>query len=342
MSDKPFLPEIAARVYRGSTAEAEHYASIAVVGPDNRLTHFLGDPSMVTMTRSSIKPFQLIPLVSSGAADKFQFEDRELAIMCGSHNGSDSHREVVASILTKADNAPDDLQCGTHWPMEMQQAKQYPLNGEDNDPLRHNCSGKHSGFLALARSLGEDVSRYIDPQSLTQTLVKQAVADYCEYPVEKMETTVDGCSAPNFSLPLVNLAVGFRKLASAEGESDEVRRAMARIRQAMWRYPEMVSGEGRFDLDLARSFPDNGVCKVGAEAVEGMGFADPPVGIAVKIHDGSWRALWPVCVEVLRQVGLIGDLTDYPILQRHVEPQILNYRNIITGSIRCEFSLHSA
>ena len=329
-------------MYRGTVAEAEHYASIAVVGPDNRLTHWLGDPSMVTMTRSSIKPFQLIPLVQSGAADRFGFDKRELAIMCGSHNGTDEHRKVVESILAKAGNSPEHLQCGVHWPMGMQQEKEYPQNGEDEDPRRHNCSGKHSGFLALTKMLGGDLAQYLDPGSESQQLVKRAVAEYCEYPSELIETAVDGCSAPNFSLPLQNLALGFKKLASAEGSTPELSHTMRRIRQAMWGYPELVSGEGRFDLELARSFPDNCVCKVGAEAVEGIGFANPSIGIVVKIHDGSWRALWAVCVEVLRQLGLLESAADFPMLQRHLEPTIRNYRNIVTGAIKCEFSLHSA
>jgi L-asparaginase II len=173
-------------------------------------------------------------------------------------------------------------------------------------------------------------------------MVKSAVAEYCEYPEGKMTVGVDGCSAPNFSLPLQNLAIGFRKLTSAAGESENMKKSLTRIRQAMWEYPEMVSGEGRFDLELARSFPNNCICKVGAEAVEAIGFADPPIGIVVKIHDGSWRALWVVCVAVLKQLGLARKLDEYPQLARHEEPVVRNYRGLETGTIRCEFSLHSA
>jgi L-asparaginase II len=329
----------AAVVYRGEAVEAIHYASIAVVGENGELTHSLGDPHNPIIARSSIKPFQILPLFTSGAADHYGFTPRQLAIMCGSHNGSDAHREVVLSNLSLSGHTPDDLQCGCHWPMGMQIDNVYPWNGEDQDPLRHNCSGKHSGFLALAKFVGDPAADYLKPDSRTQRLVKQAVSDFCEYPIEKMPTVIDGCSAPNFPLPLRNLALAFKKLANLESPDDSIRQALSRVRDAMMEHPEMVSGEKRFDLDLMRSFPGRVVCKVGGEAIEGIGFSDPPLGIAIKIHDGNIRSLAPVCVAVLKQLGLISSIDDFPLLKKHETPLVRNARNIVTGWIVTVFEL---
>lgn len=334
--------DVLARVYRGDGLEAFHCGSVAVVDGDGALTHYLGNPHLAVMTRSSIKPIQLMPLLISGAADHFGFAPRQLAIMCGSHNGSDEHREVVLGNLEKSGSTPSDLKCGTHWPIGMKNAERYPRNGEEKDPVRHNCSGKHSGFLALARFLGDDPAEYLNPASKAQTMVRKNLASFCEYDEAKMTIGVDGCSAPNYPLPLFNLALGYKKLASLDSSDPATKQVLGRIREAMTEFPEMVSGEGRFDLDLARSFPGKLICKIGAESIEAIGLSDPPLGIVVKIHDGGERALAPVCIEVLRQLGVIQNPDDYPLLKRHVRPEVRNNRNLVTGQVVAEFTLKRA
>ncbi|MCH8027434.1 MAG: asparaginase [candidate division Zixibacteria bacterium] len=332
-------PTPLAKVYRGSAVEAVHYGSIAVVNAQGELTHYAGEPEMVISMRSSVKPFQALPLLMSGGFDHFGFSVKQLAIMCASHNGTDEHRELVISNLKAAGNKPEDLQCGSHWPMGLRLDGIYPTKEEENDPLRHNCSGKHSGFLALTKFLNEDTKEYLNPESKMQKLIKQAVADMCEYPVNKIGTAIDGCSAPVFSFPLINLARGFKNLATVQAESPEMKKAINRVFEAMTSYPKMVAGEKRFDYDLMRSLPDNAVCKVGAEAVEGIGFAKQKIGIAVKIGDGNTRALWPVCMEVLRQLDIVDSLDKFPFLQTYNRPEVKNYTKKVTGKIEPVFEL---
>lgn len=333
---------VVARQFRGDNIEAIHYATIVVVDANGTITHTLGDPEEPFQTRSSIKPFQVLPLLTSGAADTYRFTPRQLAIMCGSHNGSDDHRRVVMQNLEAAGNSPDLLQCGTHWPLQMELEKDYPTGGEDRDPVRHNCSGKHSGFLALARHTGQDPATYLDPDSDLQSRVRHAIAAMTDYPVDQLNPTIDGCSAPNYALPLYNLALGFMRLATLQGPDRAITEALGRVREAMWAYPEMVSGKHRIDLDIMRSFPHNVVCKVGAEGVEGIGFADPPIGIALKIHDGAGRARPPVIVEILKQLGIIDNIARFPFLMKRERPQVRNNRDLLTGHIVADFKLREA
>jgi L-asparaginase II len=326
-------------IYRNNNVEAIHYGSVAVVDENGKLTHCAGDLEMMTMMRSSIKPFQALPLVISGGFDHFNYNEKQLALMCASHDGTDEHREVAASILKAAGNSAADLQCGSHWPIWMRNENIWPKNNEDKDPLRHNCSGKHSGFLALAKFLGDDTKKYLDPNGKTQRQIKQSVADMCEYPIDKIGVGVDGCSAPNFAYPLKNLAVGFKNLALIRAKTSELESAVNRVNSAMTAHPKMVSGEKRFDHDLMRSFPGKVVCKVGAEAVEGMGFSESKVGVVVKIDDGNARALYPVCVEVLKQLQIVDKIDNFPFLRKYEQPEIKNYRGITTGHIGAKFEL---
>ncbi len=333
--------EPGAVIYRGSVVEATHYASIAVVNESGKITHWLGDPEMVTMTRSSIKPFQLVPLVASGGADEFGFSNPNLSIMAGSHSGTDEHIAVVRSNLKKAGNEPSHLKCGHHWPLGMQTDNKYPLQGEDKDPLRHNCSGKHSGFLALARYLGVPPERYLDPESEVQKRVKAAISEICDYPEEKMYMGTDGCSAPNFPMPLRNLAIGFMKLATADVGGNRTEKSLARIREAMSEFPLLFSGESRFDYNLMRSFPWNVICKGGAEALQAIGFREQKIGIVVKVHDGGARGLGVICLEVLRQLGIVQNVDDFAHLVRYNNPEIKNNAGLVTGHVVPVFKLRS-
>lgn len=329
-------------VYRGEVVESTHQASIAVVDGEGQLTHYFGEPEQLVQTRSSIKAFQSIPLHTSGAAERFGFSGEEFALMCASHNGSDEHRRVALSILTKAGLTADALQCGAHLPISMRINNRYPTQGEDTDPLRHNCSGKHSGFLALAVHLGQNPATYLEPTGEVQSRVRAALAHCCDVDEISLKPAIDGCSAPNYAVPLVNLAIGFMRFANAKSDNVKIRSALSVIRAAVYEHPEMVSGEKRLDLDLARSFPGNVVCKVGAEGVEGIGFQHPSMGIAIKIHDGNERAQGPIIVSTLKQLGLVRNISDFPLLKPYEEPVVRNYRKLETGRIAAVFNLRCA
>jgi len=332
------VSDIVAQVYRGSGIESVHHGAVAVVDGRKELIGYVGDPDFFTQARSEAKPFQVLPLILSGAADHFGFSDKQLAIMCGSHTGTEEHAGVVKSILSLIGLDESYLQCGTHQPM-YQTEKGLPVKeGEKFSPLQHNCSGKHSGFLALARYLGEDVARYIDPSSKTQQMVLDSVSRLYDFPRDRILIGIDGCSAPVFGMPLRQAAIAYARLAAGNGGDPELDGALRRVKKVMSRYPEMVSGEGRFDLALARTFPGNAVNKIGAEGIEGIGFADPPLGIAVKILDGNVRALYPVVIEVLRQLGLIDDV-DLKYLEPFRRPKMYNWRKLEVGRIETEFEL---
>jgi len=322
----------AAVVARGGGIEAWHEAAVAVVDGSGRVIRALGDPELATFTRSAIKPLQALPLCLTGAADAIGLDAEELALAAASHDGSDVHRAVAERMLGKAGGSVADLQCGAHWPIGMRTAGQHPCAGEDRDPLRHNCSGKHAGFLAVARTLGVAFDRYLDPDSAVQRAVRRAVADACEIDDASLQSATDGCSAPNFAMPLSALARGFKNLATRGPGAAPLDAALARVRGAMQAHPLMVSGAQRFDAQLMRAFGGRVVCKGGAEGLEAIGFSDPPLGIAVKVLDGGERAGPPICVAVLRALGLIAGETPEPLAGRE-RPVLTNHQGLETGAI---------
>jgi len=332
------MHEIVAGVYRGDGQESVHHGAVAVVNAKGELTHSVGDPDFFTQARSEAKPFQAIALLRSGAADHYRFTDKQLAVMCGSHIGTDDHVRTVKSILDIIGLDESYLMCGTHPPIFYALQNRLPRANDKFSPLQHNCSGKHAGFLALARYLKEDPTRYLDPAGQVQQSVLDGISELYGYPRNKIKIGIDGCSAPVFGLPLKQAAVAYVRLANQISDDPAMCTILGRIKRAMTAHPEMVSGEGRFDLALARTFPGNVVNKIGAEGIEGIGFTDPPMGIAVKILDGNERALYPVVIEVIRQLGLLSGV-DMARLAPFAHPKVTNYRGLIVGRIVPEFTL---
>lgn len=336
--DAPRWAPLAAVVTRGNAVEAWHSAAVAVVGTGGALAFRFGDPELVVPARSTIKPFQALPLVLCGAAAHFGLGAEELAVAAGSHSGSDAHVEVVRRLLEKCGVKPETLLCGAHWPLELRLSGRYPDRGQDRDPLRNNCSGKHAGFLAVARELGCADAEYLDPDGAVQCAVRDALGQACAVDAAALLRGTDGCSAPNYALPLTALARGFLELAVARDDRGDFEAALCRMRSAMLAHPVLVSGERRFDYDVTRYFAGRVVCKGGAEGLQAIGVVDPPLGIAVKVLDGQARALGPICTAVLEQLRLF----DGPVpaaLEGYACPRVRNLRKLLTGEIVARLKL---
>src|ERR1043165_878508 len=170
MSQIP-IAEPLVEVKRGSITESRHRGHIVAVEPDGNIVASLGAPHNVTFLRSSAKPFQALPLLLTGAADHFGFTDREVALVCASHNGEPIHTELAASMLKKIGLGPEALKCGVHEPYSVQAAADLRARGEEPNVLHNNCSGKHTGMLAVALQLGAPIDSYENPSSPVQKAI---------------------------------------------------------------------------------------------------------------------------------------------------------------------------
>ncbi len=318
-------------VTRGEAIDAVHYGSVAVVDRDGNLLYSAGDPAFLTTTRSALKPFQAMPFVAGGGVERFGYTQAQIALLCASHSGEPRHVDAVADMLVRAGNTPADLQCGTHAPGYFDARGEIPPP-PPYSPLAHNCSGKHSGMLAYCVQCGLPKESYLAFDHPLQQAIRRAVAHFLATPEAELVAGIDGCSAPNYAVPLGRLALGFARLAG--GEVDPVYgRAPAILGEAMTAHPEMVSGENRNDLALMRAGRGDWVAKIGAEGVQAIGVRSRGLGIAVKVVDGAKRGLHPATVATLDALGLV-DAAQRALLSQWREPPIRNYRGIVTGHVR--------
>jgi L-asparaginase II len=334
------MNEILAKVYRGKTIESIHYGSVVVVDSSSKLVYRIGDPSFVTFLRSSAKPFQAIPAVESGVAEAFGFTQQEIAIIAGSHNGEKKHVKLVKSILKKVGLNKGFVQCGTHVPHYYTASGMTPRKKKFS-PLQHNCSAKHAGMLAMCVYKNWNLKNYLNPNHPVQKLILKRISELCEYPEKKIKIGIEGCGAPTHGLPLKNMAIGFSKLVTFRSKNEITSQALQVVADSMWKYPEMVSGRGRLDYALVTASKGKLICKAGAEALHCAAILDKGWGLAIKILDGTRRAVNPASVEVYRQLEIIRksrlkELRDFAC------PSIYNHKKAKVGFIKSDFQLKRA
>lgn len=329
---------IIAKVCRGNTVESVHCGSVAVVNSKGKLIYSFGNPYFVTYLRSSAKPFQVIPLITSGGAKEFGLSQKEIAIISGSHNGQKIHTDTVKSILKKIGLAEKNLQCGVHIAHYYTANNIIPPSGKKFTQVNHNCSGKHAGMLGLCVYFGWDIRNYRDPTHPVQKMILKAISEICHYPEKKIGIGIDGCGVPVHAMPLYHMALGFSNLVNYNSEEPKTTRAYELIVDSMKKYPEMVSGEGRLDLSLATASKNNLLAKGGGEALSCSGILSKEWGMAVKIADGGQRAIGPAVIETLKQMGLLSR-KQIGRMNKFSHPVIKNFRGDEVGFVKAEFEL---
>lgn len=338
---------------RGSLVETVYRGDAAVVDGSGRLLFQVGDGKKVTFWRSAAKPIQALPILQTGAADAFGFRTEHLAIFAASHNGEPIHVQTVNEALQMAGLSHELLQCGAHSPFDRPSAEALKAVGAEPQTVHNNCSGKHTGMLALAAHLGLSLADYLDPQSALQRRILADLADVVGLAPDQIVLGTDGCGVPVFGMPLANMAYAYARLAGPDHMPPTRRQAAQRMRDAMMRHPYLIGGRKRICTELMSLEGGRFIAKSGAEGVYSVGIlpeaaaASPVlrkagavggVGITVKVEDGNSDARHLMVVEILRQLGLLTE-QDLSALVRYRPGPIHNWAGTEVGQRRAPFVL---
>lgn len=302
--DNPVLT----RVWRGRHVESQHRGAWVLVDAAGRVLDGAGEPRQTVFARSSVKSLQALPLVESGAAERFALGDEGLALALASHNAEPCHTAGVERMLAGAGLGTESLRCGPQPPGDGETRRAMLKSGARPGSVHNNCSGKHAGFLALSRHLGVDPTRYLDPQAATQRAVRSAVAEMTGVAAESLDGGIDGCSAPTFRMPLASLATALARVANPEGLAAERREACRRMQRAVARHPHLIAGQrGRLCTDLVRASGGRLFPKIGAEGVYVIGAVGRDRALAIKVDDGQERGYQGLVLELCRRLGWLDD-----------------------------------
>ncbi len=323
-------------VVRGPLVESTHRGVLALVDVEGNVLGKLGLPGGKSYIRSSAKPIQALPLLVLGAAERFNLTDRELALMCASHNGEDIHVETARGILQKAGLTEKDLECGTHLPYDKESARALMARGDEVSPLYNNCSGKHAGMLLLCQHMGWQTKGYVQAEHPLQQLMHETIAELSEMAPEKVDRGIDGCGVVVFGLPVAKMAFLFARLANPEKLPPSYQEAAQRVTQAMEKESYMVAGRNRLCTDLMQATSGKLVAKGGAEGVYCIGLHGRDQGLAVKIEDGNSRGLGTIVYHTLDSLGILND-QEKEALGKYRLPLIKNRRGDEVGRIKACF-----
>ncbi|MCO5092518.1 asparaginase [Bosea sp. (in: a-proteobacteria)] len=281
---------VLAEVTRGNVVESRHRGAAIVVDADGGVVFSAGEVGRPVFPRSAVKAIQALPLIESGAADRYGLTEAEIALSVSSHSGEPRHVETALAMLRKAGRDAGCLECGAHWPIGEPAARALAKSGAEPGALNNNCSGKHAGFVCLSCALDEDPAGYVKPAHPVQQAVRgalEAVTGAAHGP-ERMG--IDGCSIPTYAVPLPALALGFARLGTGHGLPPERAKAAALIRAAVAAHPFIVAGTDRYDTRLMGVLGRRAFTKTGAEGVYCAALPELGLGLAVKCDDGAGRA----------------------------------------------------
>lgn len=303
-------------VTRGPFVESRHRGAIVVVDTAGKRRAALGEVEAAVFPRSAVKAIQALPLVESGAAHRYGFGNRELALACASHSGEPLHIATARAMLAAAGRSESDLECGAQVPLNHAAADALVRAGVEPGPLCNNCSGKHAGFICVACHMGVAPQGYVEPDHPAMREVTSALEDMTGTPLGPERAGIDGCSIPVFAIPLDRLALAFARLVTGEGLRPSRAVAARRLVTACQTEPFMVGGTGRLETDAMNQFGSRLFIKGGAEGVSCLAFPEHGLGVAIKCEDGAGRA-----AEVLAKAAIAAFLdsdyrADEPVLTR--------------------------
>ena len=320
-------------VVRGERVESRHRGAAAVITADGTLVAAWGDIDSPVYARSAIKPIQALPLIETGAAERFGVNKAELALACASHGGEPKHVETVAAWLARIGLGEANLICGPHAPTTAAAAEDLIRQGAPPTRLHNNCSGKHAGFLTTALHLNEPLVGYGGQVHPVQLRIKRLLAQLAEVSGESLVPAVDGCGVPTFAVPVRGLALAAARLAAPAGLGRHRAEAASRLYQAMAAHPDLIGGTDRFDTRIGRAAAGALVTKGGAEAVHMAILAKAGLGIALKIDDGARRGAECAMAALLRRFAdPPADLAH--VLSAYAEAAVRNTAGARVGTIR--------
>jgi len=276
---------------RGATVESRHTVHVAVVDANGALVAQAGNPDYVTFWRSAAKPFQALPLIEDGAAGAFKLTRQDLALTCASHSSEPGQVALVREFLQRIGCSERDLMCGPHRPLSDAVAKDLETRGVRLTAVYSNCSGKHTGMLALARHHGWPTEFYARVEHPVQQRCLESVSQWTDVPKQKIGVAVDGCGVACFALPLRSMAFAYTRIPAS-------------ILEPMVLHPELIAGEGRPCTEMIRAHPGRVFTKVGAEGVYSALLIREGLGVTLKVEDGQSLASALAIAAVLSELGL--------------------------------------
>jgi L-asparaginase II len=311
-------------VTRGGYPECIHRFHIVIVDSKGDVIFERGDRNFFTCLRSSAKPFQAIAALRAGIMKKYGLSEEECAALTGSLNAEPFQIDIVRSMLSKAGLTEDYLQCGAQYPSHKATAESLKKEGYSPLPIYHNCSAKHTGMLLACKAKGYPLDNYLDFNHPFQKDILKTVLQFTELDKKEIKTVIDGCGAPVFFMPLINLAIGYKNLAISKDI------AVEKLINSVKKNPLMIGGNERLCSDIIKVTNGKVFAKIGADGVYAAFSEEFKEGLAMKVEDGSTKPLYVMFLTVLKERKWINE-NELEMLSKYWKIKVKNSKNVVVG-----------
>lgn len=311
---------------RGGADESVHDVHAVFSGPEGAPSDVRGTATLACFWRSSMKPFQALPVVRAGTLEALGLGPEALALACASHHGRPEHTEVVRAVLAAAGLPAEGLACGAHRPLDEEAARALDVAGTLPGRIHNNCSGKHAAMMALARREGWGETGYHEREHPMQAAVRRELGRWLDSDPERLVWGVDGCGVPTPRLGLDEMARAFARF----GTSDDP--AVRAVVAAMTGHPMLISGPRALSARLMAATGGRILAKEGAEGVFCVTEPGSGWGAAFKVADGAMRALGPAVLRGLAEAGRLP-AAERAALAELERPEIRNTRDEVVGEV---------
>ena len=323
---------ITVEVTRGGLVESMHIAHAVISDQDGKIIQTFGDAEFLTYPRSAIKMIQALSFVESGAVERYDLQDRHVAIACASHLGEEQHIQVIQEWLDRIGLSEDDLECGAHEPSSKVAYQRMILAHEKPNRMHNNCSGKHCGILTTCLQMGWDPQGYLRWDHAAQVRIRKVLSEVSGLNYENVPWGVDGCGIPTYAVPLKAIAQMMSVMIREKNLTAERKAATKRILAAVGREPHMISGTEAFCTEVTIISEAKTFAKTGAEGVYTALIPDRGIAIALKVQDGAYRASQAVVMELMHRLGGLTE-PQYSNLRNRISP-LQNWSKDVVGEIR--------
>ncbi|WP_374073910.1 asparaginase [Bdellovibrio bacteriovorus] len=327
-SKQPLVVE----VLRGPVVESLHSVMAVVVNEIGNVSQYWGNPQFLTMPRSAIKMLQTLPLIESGAADKYGLDDKLIALACASHRGEKDHLAALQQWMEKVSIKESAYVCGPHLPYDEASAHDMIRKGQKPTVLCNNCAGKHSAIITTCLHLGEDPAGYEKYEHNAQKRLRKVLTETMRFDHSKTAYGVDGCGIPTYAVPLQSMAVGMSSLINPK-ETPARKAAAERILRAVRSFPFYISGSDNFATAVIEKSQGRAIVKGGAEGVFCGVLPEKRVAFAIKASDGASRAAQVAAASLLLQLGGLNE-TEFKALAKYTQPSVTNWKGDVVGQMR--------
>lgn len=323
---------VLAEAWRGNWVENRHRGAFVFADANGRIVASAGDIDRPIFPRSAIKSLQALAIFKSGAVEKFGLNDKDIALACASHNAEQGHIAAVENFQQRVGVGINDLECGAQPPVDAATKNALRAAGRDFSAIHNNCSGKHTGMLAVAKALGVPTKGYSNRDHAVQILVRDCVEEIIGTGLTSDRCGTDGCSIPTWAAPLKNFAQGFARMATGERLSSVMAAASKYTLDAATQNAFLIRGTNTLDTDVMTAFDSDVMVKIGADGVFCGVSRQSGIGFALKIDDGNLKVA-DVVVAALLEALIDNNPEQARVLNGYAELTLKNWRKIEVGKI---------